>query len=704
MVKDLGWENPETTYNTLISKLRDTGFVLSDKKGNIHDSSSILFMQNIIGAEGWVLNLLKSGVRLDFSQQLPSSYSEPNNKSAIKELDFLREKTEAWIKDGFVQQVDIKPLYINPMSVVVKLDLNSNSVKKRPVIDMSRCINKKLYKRPFSMDTLSSIEPSLQRNDYQVIFDLENMYFHFKLAEEHQHYFSFSLPDKDGKPLYFKFLVMCYGYSLAAYIVTRVIVPIKAFLHKLGIRFSIYIDDGRVLAQTRVECEYKAKFALHIFQLCGFNIQWKKTNLEPLQVALYQGFITDTRVMRYFCSLDKFALTHSLINETIFKIDNKISISVRELATLLGKLHSLSRSHGSIVSIMTRHVQHVVGKQVYKEGWESSMILDEQCKRELKFLEDHLIEFNGKLIPISKTGDRTIVHEEIDRKIQKICYTDSIVKDLVVSDASDKHAFVYKNDDFTEIHDFEFDDVETTLASGHRELLAVLKYLEECKKCNKSFSSNLVYWQTDSKNNFIFLSRGSRQPRIQKDVVSVKLLERDLGVSIIPVWTPRSHSRIVMADLGSKFSHSSDEWGIDRDILFNIFKKFESYPDVDCFASAENFVCKTYFSKIPQKDCSGINFFSQRLTSQFTYFCCPPVKEVENTLKHLISTANVSSVLVIPYWNSAHYWPLLHNGQSFIPQIVKFLVFNPRFLVFNQCDSIFARKPTFEMIALKIKS
>ena len=149
------------------------------------------------------------------------------------------------------------------------------------------------------------------------------MYFHFKLAEEHQHYFSFSLPDKDGKPLYFKFLVMCYGYSLAAYIVTRVIVPIKAFLHKLGIRFSIYIDDGRVLAQTRVECEYKAKFALHIFQLCGFNIQWKKTNLELSQVALYQGFITDTRVMRYFCSLDKFALTHSLINETIFKLTRR---------------------------------------------------------------------------------------------------------------------------------------------------------------------------------------------------------------------------------------------------------------------------------------------------------------------------------------------------------------------------------------------
>ena len=113
-------------------------------------------------------------------------------------------------------------------------------------------------------------------NDFQLVFDLENMYFHFKLHPDHRKYFSFALLDSQGILHHYQFNVMCYGYSLAGYIVTRVIVPIKAFLHKLGIRISIYIDDGRILAQTFAECSYKAKFTLLVFQLCVSTYRGRK--------------------------------------------------------------------------------------------------------------------------------------------------------------------------------------------------------------------------------------------------------------------------------------------------------------------------------------------------------------------------------------------------------------------------------------------
>ena len=493
MVRSIGWENPELTFKDLVQVLESNNFILTDKKHDIHSVDSIKFMSDIIGAEGWVLDILKSGVKIDFNQRLPTTYQEPNNQSAVKEMEFLRSKVQSWIDDGFVQLIDTKPLYVNPMSVVVKQDLLSNKIKKRPVIDMSRCINKKLVKKPFTMDNLTVCEPSIRKEDFQVIFDLENMYFHFKLAPEHRHYFSFSLPDQNGGNLFYEFKVMCYGYSLAAYIVTRVIVPIKAFLHKLGIRFHIYIDDGRILGQSKSECYFKAKFAIHIFQLCGFNIQWTKTNLEPLQVATYQGFITDTVAMRYFVSIEKFQFIHAMLTETIFKIDENYLFPVCDLARVLGKIHSLSRSHGSIVSIMTRHLQHIVGKKVFQDGWSSSVYLDAHCKRELSFLADHLIKFNGKLIPVSKTGERTIQHKEICHYLKKICYSDKDVSNLIVSDASDKCAFVYYCNEFVQTHDYEFDEVENSLSSGHRELLATKKFLEECKENKTKFSSTIIY-------------------------------------------------------------------------------------------------------------------------------------------------------------------------------------------------------------------
>ena len=80
-------------------------------------------MTNIIEAEGWVLNVLTSGIRLEFNTVVPDSYNEPNNKSAIQ--------------DSFVSEMSNKPKFVNPLSVVVKTDHASGTVRKRPVIDLS---------------------------------------------------------------------------------------------------------------------------------------------------------------------------------------------------------------------------------------------------------------------------------------------------------------------------------------------------------------------------------------------------------------------------------------------------------------------------------------------------------------------------------------------------------------------------------------
>ena len=253
---------------------------------------------------------------------IPTSYNESNNKSAIQETPFLQGKIAEWVQAGFVSAMNNKPNFVNPLSVVVRTDYSSGTVKKPPAIDLSRCVKKLIQGHHFTMDTLTNCESFVCNEDFQLVFDLENMYFHFKLHPDHRKYFSFVLPDDQDQLRYYQFNAMCYGYSLAGYIGTRVIVPIKAFLHRLGRRISFYIDDSRILAQTFAECLYKAKFTLLVFQLCRFNIQWKKTMTEPVQVALYQRFLTDTINMRYLVQPDKFSLILALVEETLFKLDN----------------------------------------------------------------------------------------------------------------------------------------------------------------------------------------------------------------------------------------------------------------------------------------------------------------------------------------------------------------------------------------------
>ena len=115
--------------------------------------------------------------------------------------------------------------------------------------------------------------------------------------------------------------------------------------------------------------------------------------------------------------------------------------------------------------------------------------------------------------------------------------------------------------------DFEFSAAEANLSSGHRELLAIAFALDKHSDVFRDYSPGKIFWQTDSKNVFNFLRHSSRKPEIQADVVKIKKLEKNLSVKIIPVWTPREHARLQLADLGSKFSTSTDEWSVSRPVI-----------------------------------------------------------------------------------------------------------------------------------------
>ena len=129
--------------------------------------------------------------------------------------------------------------------------------------------------------------------------------------------------------------------------------------------------------------------------------------------------------------------------------------------------------------------------------------------------------------------------------------------------------------------------------------------------------------------------------------------------------------------------------GVSQDPL----SKFQLYPTIDGFASEPSQICHVYFSKIPQNGCSGINFFTQTLCLNQVYFCCPPIKDVLHTFKSLVAVSNISSILILPLWNSAHFWPFLHNIIRFRSQIVEHIVFCTEFLVFNKVDSVFSKRP-----------
>jgi len=62
--------------------------------------------------------------------------------------------------------------------------------------------------------------------------------------------------------------------------------------------------------------------------------------------------------------------------------------------------------------------------------------------------------------------------------------------------------------------------------------------------------------------------------------------------------------------MGSKFSHSTDEWSVNREDLMALFSRLSFWPKVDAFVSAHNPVCDKYFSWLPQTGSVEVNFFA----------------------------------------------------------------------------------------------
>ena len=144
-------------------------------------------------------------------------------------------------------------------------------------------------------------------------FDLKNQFFHVKLHPDAKIFFGFETTSKSGEQEFFQFNVLPYGLKPAVAIVTKLLLPIKAFLHRFGIRLTLYIDDGRILGKSVQETEAKTMLTLLVLQLAGWNIQWAKTVASPVQSLYHLGFVTNTITMQYSTPPEKLKVLRDLL-------------------------------------------------------------------------------------------------------------------------------------------------------------------------------------------------------------------------------------------------------------------------------------------------------------------------------------------------------------------------------------------------------
>lgn len=672
--------------------------------GSIHSLEAAKFWKEELKANDWVMGVIEKGYIIPF-KSTPENYEEANNRSAKKNMEFVREEVRELVKLGVVERSLKKPHCVSPLTVSEKT-ITEGKTKLRLCLDGSRCINLHIQEEKV---TLTHFQRSLEltkQGDFQTKYDLKSAYHHIKIYKPQTKYLGFAIENEKGGIEYYVFLYLPFGLASAVHAITKIFKPINAYLHSLGIRHAIYIDDGRALADSPEIAEKNRQTIYQTLKQAGWIIETNKSDQEgqSSQVKSYLGFIIDTKEMTVSLSPEKILAVRKSVEDTLEQ--GRKPMKAKELAKTLGKMVSTEPALGGMPLMAARagYIQLEIATE--KDGWNTTFSLSKETMAGLNYFIENLHQFNHTPIRTDATEISVLsIIGPPDKFITKDFVANHVrtkEKQIWASDASGFATCAYSIQGDDLYFRGKLDQEQKQTSSGHRELMAVRYTLEYyMKKWDRKNETTNIYWLTDSTNLVTFLTKGSGKIAIQREVFRVMDICQRMKLKIIPIHLRREDPRIQIADDGSKIS-DTDDWQVDYQTFTNINEEIEF--TIDLFASDTNNKCKRFYSNFYCAGTLGIDAFCHDWAGERCWIC-PPVKEITKIIKKIRKT-KVSGVLYIPEWQTADFWTEIFSINRQLVWPFKTVKASRPYLIQKEFNSKspFRGRSKFEFLELKFET
>ena len=161
----------------------------------------------------------------------------------------------------------------------------------RPVIDLST-LNLRIQQTSFKMETLQSVL-SVRPGDWMVSLDLKDVYLQVPMHPESRKFLRFIVEER-----VYQFKVLCFGLSTAPQVFTRVMAPVSAILHRMGVRLRRYLDDLLLQASSREQVLLALRTVLRLCRSLGIVVNWEKSQVISTQQMVYLGVILNSTTFR----------------------------------------------------------------------------------------------------------------------------------------------------------------------------------------------------------------------------------------------------------------------------------------------------------------------------------------------------------------------------------------------------------------------
>ncbi|XP_011405606.1 PREDICTED: uncharacterized protein LOC100639089 [Amphimedon queenslandica] len=471
-----GWgEHPSESNDTFVDmsarycEASEHGVETVRVKGRL--KQHLPYWRDVLNPSTYILDIIENGYRLPFVS-MPPTYSASNHSSTRNNVEFVTESVSELVKNGCARLVAQNQLFCK-----------------------------------FKYEDFRTALDYFEEDAYLFTFDLKSGYHHIDIHVEHQSYLGFQWKDQ-----FYVFTVLPFGLSTACYIFTKVLRPVVKHIRALGIRLVLYLDDGLVSVKaSETHSISVSRLVEEIITKAGLVINREKSKFTPSKQAAWLGFDIDLALGEIRVSRDKLhtlkILLHSINEETL--------IPVRVIASIVGKIISMSLVLGDIARLRTRCLYSVI---LSRSSWSDHVMIMPEARDELSFRVNNIDSFNGR----------------------KVWRAPAAVP-VVYSDASDTGFGSYTVAHGDDIAHGQWTPLESHKSSTWRELRAVTLTLG-------AFAPRLSDHRV-----------GSGKEELQAEAIAIFKLAAHYNILIEPEWLPREQNEV--ADYLSRIV-DYDDWGL----------------------------------------------------------------------------------------------------------------------------------------------
>ena len=593
--------------------------------GRLSLPSSVEFFESI-GAPDFIVSTLRDGHFSKFNSPVPP-IERKNNASFYKHEAWAVEEVKDLIKQKKVEVVKARPYCVNPLHVVIQ------PKKNRLILDCS-ILNDYITAPKFKLDDYKVALNFFKEKGWIFVYDFRDGYYHVKMHDDFKQYLGFKLV-LDGKLTYCQFKVGFLGLTDLPWLFTKIFRVLIKHWRSLHMQCCIYLDDGWNFHSNREQARVASCHVRSDLLRAGVVWSKKKSFWDPQREVEWLGMIWNAESLTL-------KISERRINKLKACIDSLLqadSVSVRKLSSFAGQVVSLGPVMGGIPRLRSRFIQMTIASA---PSYDTVVGVSLQIVKELVFWKDNVDSLNCRLCAKEQSPVVVVVKGDASATGCGSFIVSSLVKTARL-----------------------FSQEERVLHSTWRELENVRFSLSAMVK---QLQGRNVTFLVDNSSAVQIIQNGSMKESCHKLALDINEFCSKNSIVLNVQWIPRENNKDAdelsrMADL-----LDTDDWGLSSSFFKLLENKFGPFT-VDCFGNFYNCKVDKFYSLFLTPGTAGVNAFAFDWHSE-NCLLVPPVAVIGRVLYHLLA-CKARGTLVVPFWKSAFYWPLLcHTFRPYIKDLL----------------------------------